>query len=45
MLFFMLYLNNGTINYTPEKKKLFGKYNNGIIVAHWHPEKEKILGA
>ena len=45
MLIFMLHLNNGIIKYNPEKERLLGRYNNGIIVAHWYPEKEKILGA
>ena len=44
MLIFMLHLNNGIIKYDPEKKILLGGYNNGIIVAHWYLEKEKILG-
>ena len=30
--------------YNPEKERLLGRYNNRIIVAHWYPEKEKILG-
>ena len=45
MLIFMLHLNNGIIKYNPEKQRLLGGYNNGIIVAHWYPEKEKILDA
>ena len=45
MLIFMLHLNNGIIKYNPEKERLLGGYNNGIIVAYWYPEKEKILGA
>ena len=41
----MLHLNNGIIEYNPEKEKLLGEYNNGIIVAHWYPEKETMLSA
>ena len=33
MLIFMLHLNNGIIKYNPEKERLFGRYNTGIIVA------------
>ena len=40
----MLHLNNGIIKYNPEKDSLLSRYNNGIIVAHWYPEKEKTLG-
>ena len=28
----------------PGKEKLLGKYNNGMIVLHWYPGIEKILG-
>ena len=44
MLIFMLHLNNGIIKCNPEKEILLGGYN-GIIVAHWYPEKDRILGA
>ena len=44
MPIFMLHLNDGIIKYNPEKERLLGGYN-GIIVAHWYPKKEKILGA
>ena len=45
MLIFMLHVNNGIIKYNPERERLLGGYNNGIIVAHSYPEKEKVLGA
>ena len=39
----MLHLNNGTIKCNPEKERLLGRYNNGIIVAHWYPEKIRCM--
>ena len=41
MIIFMLYLNNGIIKCNPEKERLLGRYNYGIVVAYWYPEKEK----